>query len=203
MTPAGSCALPVGVICLSPSLHTHSCVCCEVAVPLPPSLPSPLDQGERENCKNQILRFMLVDTWHSSCSFWQMFFIPPHPLFLLSSAQSWPPECFHGYGLVLRCPSSLHHCQVSNWPPAVCDFQPIPWLELGHVIFKLTIAFKSAGSCDIMWSSFNQSELKSAGSCDLASTNQNSNQLDHVTFNQSELKSAGSCDLQPIRTQIS
>jgi len=30
------------------------------------------------------------------------------------------------------------------------------------------------------------------------STNQNSNQLDHVIFNQSELKSAGSCDLQPI-----
>ena len=42
--------------------HTHSCVCCEVAVPLPPSLPSPLDQGERENCKNQILRYVLVDT---------------------------------------------------------------------------------------------------------------------------------------------
>lgn len=48
--------------------------------------------------------FVLTDVFHS----------PPHPLFLLSSAQSWPPECFHGYGLVLRCPSSLHHCQVSN-----------------------------------------------------------------------------------------
>ena len=115
-------ALTVVVICSSPSLHTHSCVCCEDAVPLPPSLLSPLDQDERENCKIQILRYVIVgipDEICANCLYWQRFFIPPlppspHSLFLLLPALSWPSECFRGYGLVLWCPSSLHHCQVSE-----------------------------------------------------------------------------------------
>ena len=119
MTPAGGCALPVVVICSPPSLHTHSCVSCEDAVPLPPSLPSPLDQDERENCKIQILRYVSGYTRWDMCQLTEFYYpsspLPsPHPLFLLLPALSWPPECFRGYRLVLRCPSSLHHCQVSE-----------------------------------------------------------------------------------------
>ena len=131
MTPAGGCALPVGVICSPPSLHTHSCVCCEDAVPLPPSLPSPLDQDERENCKIQILRYVSGYTRWDMCQLsvlTEVFYsssppLPPSSLPTLTS----PLMAFWMFPwLRVGSPMSFITSSLSSeWAPEVCDFQPI------------------------------------------------------------------------------
>ena len=156
MTPAGGCALPVGVICSPPSLHTHSCVCCEDAVPLPPSLPSPLDQDERENCKTQILRYVSGYTRWDMCQlsvFTEVFLFllsPPPPI--LSSYSYQPSHGLLNVSVVTGWFSDvLHHFITVKW---VSSWSM--WFSTNHITWIRSCDLQVNQISWIMWSSTNQ-----------------------------------------------